>query len=219
MKIQLVDYNEEMCREWHKYFDDCNDVFIHEGDFFSVPTDCYVSPANSFGFLDGGIDNKIRKVYQKRNIDIQSTVQDYIIKEFDGELLVGQAIYFPIWDFNSQKVPDLIVAPTMRVPMSLENDSVNVYLAARAIFIKLRSLNWSNSSNPRVKSVSISGLCTGIGQFPYDLCAKQMRKAYDDFWIGKSYFPASWGEAQDRHQLLYSDTIVGDLQYKKNQKK
>ena len=68
MKIQLVDYNEEMCREWHKYFDDCNDVFIHEGDFFSVPTDCYVSPANSFGFLDGGIDNKIRKVYGKRNI-------------------------------------------------------------------------------------------------------------------------------------------------------
>lgn len=217
MKIQLVDYNEEMCRAWHKYFDDCNDVFIYEDNFFSVPTDCYVSPANSFGFLDGGIDNKIRKMYENRKIDIQSTVQDYIIKEFDGELLVGQAIYFPIWDMNSPKVPDLIVAPTMRVPMSLENDSVNVYLAARAIFLKIKTLKALNTS--RIKSVSISGLGTGIGQFPYDLCAKQMRKAYDDYWIGKSYFPASWGEAQDRHQLLYSDKIEGDLQYKKNQKK
>jgi O-acetyl-ADP-ribose deacetylase (regulator of RNase III) len=213
MKIQLVDYNEELCVQWRKAFEGCDDVTVHCENYFSVPTDCYVSPANSYGFLDGGIDNKIRKHYEKHHIDIQQGVWDAIVKQFDGELLVGQCFYLPVWHIGSMKkyVPDLIVAPTMRVPMKLPHDSVNVYLAMKAILLKLKSLEMMNSS--RVKSVSISGLGTGIGQLPYNLCAKQMRKAYDDFWMGENYFPKSWGEAQDNHQLLYSDEVSGDLQY------
>ena len=215
MKIQLVDYNEELCNEWRKAFGGCDDITVYCENYFDVQTDCYISPANSYGFLDGGIDNKLRKFYEKLGIDIEKTVQDIIIDKFDGELLVGQAFYFPLFSFNSKKIPDLIVAPTMRVPMKLPENSVNVYLAMRAILLKLKSLNWSGSSSPKVKSVSICGLGTGIGQLPYDLCAKQMRKAYDDFWVGEKYFPKSWGEAQDNHQLLYCDKISGDLQYDK----
>jgi O-acetyl-ADP-ribose deacetylase (regulator of RNase III) len=211
MKIQLVDYNEGLCKEWNKHFSKCDDVTFHCENYFDVPSDCYVSPANSFCFLDGGIDNKLRKFYEKKGIDIEKTVQDAIIKQYDSELLVGQALYFPLFSLE-KNVPDLIVAPTMRVPMKLPHDTVNPYLAMRAILIKLKSL--VRISN-RVKSVSISGLCTGIGQVPYDLCAKQMKQAYDDFWIGKNYFPETWSEAQDRHQLLYSDNIDGDLQYDK----
>ncbi len=221
MKIQLVDYNKEMCDEWLRAFSQkdsiilLKDIDVRQCSLFSVLTDCFVSPANSFGFLDGGIDNEIRKYYEREhNIDVQRVVQEKIYKDFDGELLVGQAIYVPFHEINRvKKIPDLIVAPTMRVPMSLENDSVNVYLAARAIFKTLK-LNKS-----KINSVSISGLGTGIGQFPYNLCAKQMRKAYDNFWLGEHTFPPTWGEAQDRHQLLFSDTIIGDLQYKKNQTK
>lgn len=220
MKIQLVDYNKEMCDEWLRAFTQkdsimlLTDIDVRECDYFSVLTDCIVSPANSFGFLDGGIDDKIRKYYEREhNIDVQIAVQERIYKEHGGELLVGQAIYFPFHEINRvKKIPDLIVAPTMRVPMSLENDSVNVYLAARAIFKTLK-LNES-----KINSVSISGLGTGIGQLPYSLCAKQMRMAYNDFWLGEYTFPNTWGEAQDRHQLLFSDTIIGDLQYKKNNK-
>lgn len=211
MKIQLVDYNEPLCKEWQKAFQGCKDVTFYCENYFDVTTDCYISPANSFGFLNGGIDDKIRKFYEKRSIDIQKTVQDSIIREYNSELLVGQAIYFPLYNFE-KIVPDLIVAPTMRVPMKLPHDSVNVYLAMRGIFLKLKSLQ---SLGSRVKSVSICGLGTGIGQLPYDLCAKQMKQAYDDIWIGKNYFPNTWGDAQDRHQLLYSDTIEGDLQYDK----
>lgn len=212
MKIQLVDYNEGLCEEWNKSFKGCEDVTVHCEDYFLVPTDCYVSPANSYGFLDGGIDNKFRKFYEKNNIDIEMTVQDIIINKFYGELLVGQSFYVPLCTVNSKKIPDLIVAPTMRVPMKLHKDSVNVYLAMRAILLKLKEL----SNSGRVKTVSISGLGTGIGQLPYDLCAKQMRKAYDDFWMGVNYFPKSWGEAQDNHQLLYSNEVSGDLQYDKS---
>lgn len=215
MKIQLVDNNEPLCKEWLKEFEGCSDVEVICGNFFEVPTDCFVSPANSFGFLDGGIDDKIRKHYEKHHIDIQQGVWDTIYKQFDGELLVGQCFYLPVWHVGSMKkfVPDLIVAPTMRVPMKLPNDSVNVYLAMKAILLKLKSLEALNNS--RVKSVSITGLGTGIGQLPYYLCAKQMRMAYDDFWIGQKYFPKTWSEAQDKHQLISKGKIEGDLQYDK----
>jgi O-acetyl-ADP-ribose deacetylase (regulator of RNase III) len=211
MKINLVDRNIEMCDEWNKQFKDCLDVSVHHGNFFDCLSDCIVSPSNSYGFLDGGLDNEIRKYYEKRGTDIEKTVQDVIYKDFFGELLVGQAFYLPLFSFTtSNKIPDLIVAPTMRVPMILGKESVNVYLASKAIFNKLIGLgNYS-----RVKSVTISGLGTGIGQVPYDVCAKQMKKAYDDVLLGKGKFPKTWSEAQINHQLLY-DEDYHDLQIKK----
>jgi len=211
MKIQLVDYNEELCIEWRKAFEGCNDVEVHCADYFSVPTDCYCSPANSYGFLDGGIDNKFRKFYERNNIDVEKKLQDIIIGEFNNELLVGQSVFLEFSRYTN-KVPALIVAPTMRVPMKLSKDSVNVYLAMKAILNRLKYLE---NFSPKLKSISISGLGTGIGQLPYDLCVKQMKQAYNDFWVGEDYFPNSWGKAQDHHQLLYSDEVSGDLQYDK----
>ena len=164
------------------------------------------------GFMDGGLDNSIRKFYEKEHYtDIEKTVQDVIESKFYGELLVGQAIYFPLFNFNKiKKIPDLIVAPTMRVPMILGKESVNVYLASKAIFSKLIELG----THSRVRSISISGLGTGVGQVPYDICAKQMKQAYDDVWLNKYNFPTDWSEAQIKHQLLYSDDYR-DLQNNK----
>ena len=79
----------------------------------------------------------------------------------------------------------------------------------------LNRLKYLENFSPKLKSISISGLGTGIGQLPYDLCVKQMKQAYNDFWVGEDYFPNSWGKAQDHHQLLYSDEVSGDLQYDK----
>jgi O-acetyl-ADP-ribose deacetylase (regulator of RNase III) len=197
--------NEGLIDEWNKQFADCEDVTTHLGSYFSIPTECYISPANSYGFLNGGIDKVICKFYEEKGIDIQQTVWDIVASKFNGEVLVGQAFFVKLYDLN-KPIPSLIIAPTMRVPMILK-DSVNVYLAARAIFLKLKEY-------PDLKSVSICGLGTGIGRVPYDICAKQMKKAYDDFWLGKYKFPNTWGDAQDNHQLLYGDEI-GDLQYKR----
>lgn len=216
MKIQLIDINSGMCNAWRDQFSACSEeeLEIFQEDFFKVKTHCFVSPANSFGFLDGGIDEKIRKYYERHDIDIQKIVWDTIVKDFDGELLVGQSVFVPVYNGCKMKpeqhVPDLIVAPTMRVPMILPDDSVNVYLAMKAIILRLKELQY----HKRVHTVSISGLGTGIGQMPYEKCAKQMKQAYDDFWLSdKNYFPKTWDEAQDKHQLISTGEIKGDLQY------
>ncbi|MGO4819457.1 macro domain-containing protein [Flavobacterium sp. W22_SRS_FP1] len=199
MIIQLIDNNKQMCEAWELQFKGCKDVRVFHGDVFEKSTDCIISPANSFGFMNAGLDLIIIEVL---GFQAQERLQMRIKEEHNGELLVGQAILLEL-DFEA--VPFLISAPTMRVPMIL-NDSVNVYLASRAIFLLLKQ------NHHRINTVTISGLGTGVGKVPYDICAKQMKQAYDDVWLDKFIFPKTWYGAQKKHQLLYSDEYK-DLQY------
>jgi O-acetyl-ADP-ribose deacetylase (regulator of RNase III) len=198
MEIKLVDRNIEMCNQWNIQFKDCEDVIVYCGDFFSLKTDCVVSPANSFGYMDGGLDLAISK---KLGWQVQNKLQKQIKEKYFGELLVGQA---ELVETDSEEIPFCISAPTMRVPLILK-DTVNVYLATKAIFFLLKREN-------RIKSVTISGLGTGVGKMPYDICAKQMKQAYNDVWLNKYVFPSTWYEAQRQHQLLYTNSYR-DLQH------
>lgn len=198
MKIQLVDRNKEMCDAWRKEFAGCDDVVIHEGDFFSLNTDCIVSPANSFGFMDGGLDSLITQRFGKI---VQNRVQDYLKDLPLGELLVGEAIIVPTDD---PRIPYCISAPTMRVPTILK-ETANVYLATKAVFLLLKELGG-------IDIITMSGMGMGVGKVPYWACARQMRQAYDDVWKRKYIFPSSWYDAQTRHQRLYS-TTTRDLQF------
>ena len=190
MKIQLIDRNKEMCEQWEMCFSDCNDVVVHNGDFFSLKTDCVVSPANSFGFMDGALDLAISK---KIGWQVQRKLQNQIAEKYLGEILVGQA---ELVETDFEEIPFCISAPTMRVP-SILKDTVNVYLASKAIFSLLKN-------EDRIKTVTISGLGTGVGKVPYDICAKQMKQAYNDVWLDKYNFPNTWHQAQISHQFLYS---------------
>jgi len=210
MKIQLVDRNKEMCDQWRIYFKGCSDVVIHEGDFFDLPTDCVVSPANSFGFMDGGLDaaitHKLGRGVQNR---IQTNLRNGMYPM--GELLVGQAMLVPS---DIAEIPWCISAPTMRVPMILRG-TPNVYLAAKAIFVMLKD-PIVKGGYANIETVTISGLGTGVGQVPYDVCAKQMRQAYDDVWLGNYKQLPTWYQTQKSHQELYTDTFR-DLQFRKDE--
>lgn len=203
MKIQLIDFNKEMVASWEKHFAGVSDIEVIQNSAFSIHTECVVSPSNSFGFLDGGFDAAITMNLGKQ---VQVELQSIIQKDYDGELLVGQAALF---ETKNPQIPYCISAPTMRVPMYLGNKSVNAYLASRAIFLILKK------DNLPFTTVTIPGLGTGVGKIPYDLCALQMRKAYDDFYVGQKDFPTSWHQAQKEHQLLYEEdkTNLRDIQF------
>ena len=185
MKIQLIDRNKVMCNLWKYFFNDIPDVVVHHGDFFDLSTDCVVSPANSFGFMDGGLDLVISL---QLGWQVQEKLQKQIQEKYNGELLVGQA---ELVETDYKDIPFCISAPTMRVPMILEG-TPNVYLASRAVFLLLKK-------EDRIKKVSMSGFGTGVGKVPYDLCAKQMRMAYDDVMLNKYEYPKTWKEASEKH--------------------
>ena len=210
MIIQLVDRNQDMVDAWNSEFFECDDVTIHCDDFFALETDCIVSPANSFGFMDGGLDGVItQRLGPYTQINLQNKIAIRPIKE----LLVGEAMLVAT---ENDKIPWCISAPTMRVPATLLKNTPNVYLATKAIFGELLDIAHDRSS-PDIKKVTISGLGTGVGRVPYDICAQQMKKAYDEVWLGKFTSPRTWYEASQRHQLLYTDiNNTRDLQHPSN---
>jgi O-acetyl-ADP-ribose deacetylase (regulator of RNase III) len=130
-----------------------------------------------------------------------------------GELLVGSA---EVVETGSLRIPFVIAAPTMRVPMIL-HDTLNPYLAARAVLLLIRHgvVPMGALAGERIEtvitSVAFPGLGTGVGQVNPDICARQVRTAIEEVVFGRMQFPRSWSEAQRRHQQLYTDA-VRDLQ-------
>lgn len=198
-KIILVDIAKPLVEAWSREFE-LFDVEVKEGSIFETPCDAIVSPANSFGFMNGGIDYYLSK---ELGWHVMSRVQEKIKQEFDGELLVGQSLIVPTDHVN---FPYLISAPTMRVPIGLSTSlamSANVYLAAKAIFVALKK-------NPHIKSVAIPGLGTGVGNVKPDDCAHKMRLAYQDFYLDEFKFPTSLTNASMNHaQQTYVKPLDG----------
>lgn len=168
-KIRLVDKWKPLTDAWSETFAEHESVLVECGDFFSEPADAMVSPANSFGIMDGGLDLAIRG---QVGGDIQRRVQSVIISRYHGELPVGMA---EIVETGNQRWPFLVVAPTMRVPEPVSN-TLNAYLAFRAVLVAVRAFN---EVQPRIRSVVVPGLATGIGAMDARRCAAQMRVALD----------------------------------------
>jgi len=184
MKYILFDKNKEMTDAWNEFFHDSPDVEIVLGDLNSIDCDTIVSPANSFGFMDGGIDYAISV---RLGWDLQIKLQQVIQDLPEGELLVGNAL---IVETGDQTIPFLISAPTMRVPTNFNiATSINAYLAMKATLVKVKS-------NSAITKVAIPGFCTGTGGMNKKIAAKQMFMAYKEIVSGHKNNFKEFGEAQ-----------------------
>jgi len=210
VKIVLAALDDELADAWERHCGGLPDVTVHQGSILDLAVDAVVSPANSFGFMDGGIDH----LYSDRfGWHVQEQLQELIRARHGGELLVGTA---EIVETGRPRPLFVIAAPTMRVPMVLR-DTVNPYLAARAVFRLIRHgvvPAGALAGEPVagvVTSVAFPGLGTGVGRVGPNTCARQVRAAIEEAVRGPDPFPRTWAEAQQRHQLLYTDR-VRDLQ-------
>lgn len=168
MKITLCSIDNDLIDAWRNAFVDQTGISIIKGDITKLKCDAMASPANSFGFMDGGIDFDISVRF---GWDLQKKLQQTIILLPEGELLVGQAI---ILETGDKHVPYLISAPTMRVPMDFNiGTSVNAYHAMKAILIIAKN-------HHAINSIVIPGLCTGTGKMNPMVAAKQMRAAFNE---------------------------------------
>jgi O-acetyl-ADP-ribose deacetylase (regulator of RNase III) len=184
MKIILADINKELCDYWNYYFQKFDNVSVVHGSAFELEADAMISPANSFGIMNGGIDRLISEYF---GWHLQETVQLKIKTEFDGELLVGQSM---LVETGHIKIPYLISAPTMRVPLDIRN-TANVYLCMKSIILTAKKHN--------LNSIIIPGLGTGCGNVPYHICAAQMQHAYKDFYLDGYVYPKTIVEANENH--------------------
>jgi O-acetyl-ADP-ribose deacetylase (regulator of RNase III) len=211
MKIILAATAPSLASAWSRHCAGLDRVTIHHGSILDVACDAMVSPANSFGFMDGGIDALYMDAFGSA---VQDRVRHAILSRHHGELLIGNA---DIVETGDDRARYLIAAPTMRVPMVLPEDTVNPYLATRAVLLLLRHGRFPDGKlagqkiSGHIGVVAFPGLGTGVGRVPAEIAARQMRAAIDDHRRAKARLPTSWAEASERHQQLYT-TRPGRLQ-------
>ena len=190
MQYILIDTKPEITNAWHSYFQNEKNVKIVNGDITRITCDAIVSPANSFGFMDGGLDYSIS---ERLGWDMEKELQRRIKALPEGELLIGTAM---ILETGDNSIPFLISAPTMRVPTNFNIDtSVNAYLAMKAILIQAKQ-------HQDIHCVAIPGLCTGVGKMDPHIAARQMYCAFQEIELGEKQDFASFGAAQKYHRNI-----------------
>lgn len=187
LNILLVAVSEKLAEAWREAFAGQQNVTVIEGDITKVKCDAVVSPADSFGFMDGGLDYALSDRF---GWGLEKRLQQKIRELPEAELLVGQAM---VIDTNDDAIPYLISAPTMRVPTNFNIDtSVNAYLAMKSILIKAEA-------HDKISTVAIPGLCTGVGRMQPIIAARQMLVAYKEIILKHRMDFRTFGKAQKYH--------------------
>lgn len=195
-EIKLCAIDPELFHAWEDAFQDIGQVSSHLNSIFEVSGDTLISPANSFGFMDGGIDALYTELFGEQ---LQMAVQKRIQTRYFGELPVGQAFVIDL-PTPYKQFKRMIVAPTMRVPEHISG-TLNAYHAFRAVLISAILHNRYANEKDRIKVLLCPGLGTGIGALDPKTCATQMQFAYHQV-MGAITFPRSVFHAFERHETL-----------------
>ncbi len=171
LSLLLRDLNASVVTAWRTSFSAVPFVDVAHGSILDVTADAIVSPANSFGYMDGGIDLAYCHFF---GFGIQERLQSHLREKHFGELPVGTAT---IIETGDARFRFMVSAPTMRVPCNISR-SINVYLAFRAALISVVKYNERESHSP-IRSLAVPGLGTGIGGVHPTKAANHMRLAYN----------------------------------------
>ncbi len=194
MQIYLLDRNPEITNAWCEYFKytGVNIITQDFGDFIKEHSDmeAIVSPANSFGLMDGGYDKAIIDYYGP---ELMEQVQSAIIEKWCGEQPVGTSISVPIRNRFYTKIshgafeqfnPILIHTPTMRTPEIIEDPRI-IYQCMRTCLIE--------AINQKVESIVIPAFGGCTGNVSPQVIAKMMFLAFDQ--ISHQPDKLTWGYA------------------------
>jgi len=135
-------------------------IIVQRGDLTQIKCDAIVNPANSFGYMGGGVAGAIKRV---GGIEIE--------KEAVGKapIPVGKAVVTTAGTLPCKYV---IHAPTMKQPAT-RIDVENVKLATKAAF--------ETGFKLKLKSIAIPGMGTGVGGVSSDDAAKTITSIAKDF--------------------------------------
>lgn len=173
--LVLCAIDEPLARAWQSVVDRVEGAArVHHGSVLDVSTEAVVSPANSYGWMRGGID----AIYARAFPEVEQNVRSAVLAYHGGELPIGDSVIVP----TGEPAPAwLISAPTMREPGErLPEDTVHPYLAARAVFLQWRDGKLEHGVEVRrvVDTIAMPGLGTGVGGVSPETCARQVAAAW-----------------------------------------
>jgi len=181
LTFHLVDLNPEVVKAWQQFFSRGGRAEISEGDVMALDMTAIVTPANSFGIMEGGLGDVLNKASQGK---LETRIRKMIQDKHAGEMPVGQA---EIIKSGMDKPQFIVVAPTVRVPIRQTNTTVNSYLATRAALRTLAAYMREANENggAKIESVAFVGMGTGGAKCPPAVAAFQMYEAYCQVVLGQ----------------------------------
>ena len=193
-RISLRALGPAMVVAWQEVFQDAPQVDIQVGSILDFTADAIVSPSNSFGYMDGGIDLAYRGFFGP---EIEDRLRGYLKTHHHGELPVGQAV---VLETQHAAIPYLISAPTMRVPSGID-ETANVYLGFRAALLAAVAHN-ERACRP-IRSLLSPAFGTGIGGMDFRRAARQMHAAYRAVALNeRQWLKDARSVLQHHHELL-----------------
>ncbi|WP_327411891.1 macro domain-containing protein [Streptomyces sp. NBC_01233] len=182
LRVVLTDVNERVVEAWRAAFADTPAIEIRRGSILEEDVDAWVTPTNSRGRMDGGVDAAIKR---HLGSGIQLRVQRAIRDRFAGALPVGSAVCVP----SGATTPRyLISTPTMVQSSQNVSATLNVALACAAAF---QAVHRQNRQVPgSIRSVALVGMGAQTGRVPARVCANLM-------WTGYTLFHDHWFEDDD----------------------
>jgi O-acetyl-ADP-ribose deacetylase (regulator of RNase III) len=164
-----------------------SEILAMVGSITDVEVSALVSPANGFGFMDGGIDLVYSSFFGP---ELQQRLQDRISHRPTCELLVGEAV---IVETAHPKIPFLIAAPTRRVSTRV-GDPVDIMLACRAAVLVALKEN--------LASLAFPGMGGESAEVPPGLAARNMLAGIRKGLAGRAPLPSSrQAVAREEEQL------------------
>ena len=206
INIEIVSLDKDIETMVRKHFDHKNVKGKCENIFKSDAADCIVSPANSFGIMDGGIDAVLTLMLEKTYDEdyIGRKVRKVIEEEYGGLQPVGTCILLRT---DNDVYPYLAHAPTMIRPSNVKH-SANAYYGFRAVLLSIRNHNRRCKKQDKISSILTTTFCTGCGEMSLSVSLKQMRKAYNDIFVDSKSIN-DWGAAGKLYFDIESTREIG----------
>lgn len=192
-QVTVVGTDGALVAAWSVEFAAYPTVRVVHGSIFDSDANTLVSPANSFGIMDGGLDGKLRDYFGE---SVEKGVRERIREQFHGELPVGLAA---VVETGHARHPYLISAPTMRYPADVSH-TVNAYLATKATL-------HAAAAHPAQLSIAIPGFCALTGGMSPTQVARQMRIAYERVVVGM-YPYSHWREERAFERFIRGEALA-----------
>ncbi|MET8295343.1 MULTISPECIES: macro domain-containing protein [unclassified Streptomyces] len=194
LRVVLTDVNQRVVEAWRAAFADTPGIEIRKGSILDEDVDAWVTPTNSQGRMDGGVDAAIKR---HLGAGIQLRVQRAIRDRFAGALPVGSAVCVP----SGATAPRFLIStPTMVQSAQNVRDTLNVAMACAAAF---QAVHRQNRKAPgSIRSVALVGMGAQTGRVPARLCANLM-------WTGYTLFHDHWFENDDELRATLTAQLDG----------
>ncbi|PHH90995.1 hypothetical protein CDD83_2016 [Cordyceps sp. RAO-2017] len=182
----------------------------------SARFDLVVSPANSYGRLDGAFDDAISRAFAPQDDyhALTGVAQAKLYQTWRGFAPPGSCTLVRIPDEFAERSKNvwgtrfLALCPTMRTPQEVTWDREIVYECVWSLLCAIDSHNRSvQSPDATIRSILITPLATGIGRVSAERWAHQFILAMTHF-IDATENPTKWSSLTPSDIHDYADSLV-----------